>query len=518
MHQPLRTQLQRVGRLSAALDKFHGERGYKRYFNDPVGFIGDVLNVRLWKRQREIVLALTQHRKVAVRSGHKVGKTRLVACIALWWAMTRERGVVILTSSGDRQVKTQIWRELRIVYLAAGGAKRFGPEIPLDPATGLRFSDERVIYGFTTRDAEAMAGYSGDQILFCVDEASGFPESIFDAVDGNTAGGGKILATGNPTRTTGWFYDAFHEKRALWCGVHVDSRETPNVLGDEPPIKGLAGKEWVDEKIVEFGGGDAEAAEQHPTFAVRVAGNFPRQGDRSVIDLAMVEDARRRYDECTGSHPMPLEIGVDVARFGTDDSVIRGVRGNYPLPQETYNGLDGVQLAAKVAAYVATHRLGDERPIVKVDVIGVGSSCVDHLAHYFSDVLHVVPVDVGRSSDVTNADGNAEFAKLRDEVWWSLREWLRAGGMLDADPKLEAELLAPVYTFDPSLRKRVEDKDEIRKKLKRSPDRADALGLAVWRYGQINVGMVYKPSDGSARMRPHSALSHGPHSRRLRPH
>jgi hypothetical protein len=126
-----------------------------------------------------------------------------------------------------------------------------------------------------------------------------------------------------------------------------------------------------------------------------------------------------------------------------------------------------------VLEVVNEHRRANELPIVRVDVVGVGGGVVDVLCREPSIVVEEVNAGASPSSPT--------FMRVRDELWWTLRDWLRAGGALPSDPKLEAELLAPTYSYGPTGRISVEEKSEIKKRLRRSPDRADALALAVYR-------------------------------------
>jgi len=470
---------------------------FPAYACDPVGFIQTELRypsetgsvpVRLWSRQRTLVESVRDHDQTSCRTGQKVGKTILVAAIALWWVLSRPRGLAILTSASDTQVKTQIWKELKTIWDASGGNARFLPQAPLavDPSTGLRIDNQRSIYGFTTNQAERMAGFSGDQILFCIDEASGFPEEQFEAVIGNMMGGGRCLATGNPTKASGWFFRSFHDAAGSWARHHIAGTETPNCTGDEEPIPGLADPDRIAKVIAEFGA-------DSPVVDVRVHGRFPAQSTDSVVGLGLIEGAKERHE--TGK-PTPgrLEVGVDVARFGTDDSAIACVRGLWGYPLTTVHGYDSVEVAAKVVETVTLYRHeGDELPLVKVDSSGGwGSGVIDILARR-TDML-VVPVDAGSGSTVLNRNGERKFVRLRDELWWAVRSWLERGGALPPDSKEEAELMCPTYGHDVALRILVEDKKALKKKLKRSPDRADARCLAVWQAPDLSAA-IYRPRE-----------------------
>lgn len=433
-----------------------------------------MLGFEPWARQAEILSALVEHDRVAVRTGHKLGKSRLASSAGLWWISTRPRGRVVLTSSSSRQVKTILWREIR--HLCRTSRVPLGATPALDPGTGLQFADGRDVFGFTTDDAERMAGVSSDELLVIIDEASGFPQSIWEAVQGNLAGGGAALLTGNPTQPVGVFHDAFHAKSGLWKTYHVSSRESPNVIAGRVVTPGLATQKWIDDMVREYGEGSAQVA-------IRVDGDFADEGEDVVIGLALVRAAQERWK--TAEPVGPLELGVDVARFGDDDSAIQPRRGNYLYPQTVVHGFDNVEVAGQVITIVRDMRRGEgERPVVRVDSGGNGGGVVDILKR--SPEVWVVGVDAGRS-----ARDPQRFPRRRDELWWAARDFLRKlDGTLPPDERLSEELRAPRYRVDVNGRVQVESKDDIKKRIGRSPDRADALCLAVCGDGTGDGGLV----------------------------
>src|SRR4029077_5593240 len=130
----------------------------------------------------------------------------------------------------------------------------------------------------------------------------------------------------------------------------------------------------------------------------------------------------------------------DVARFGDDEAVIFPVRGRRALEPVVLRSMDTVQVAGKTLEVVRHLRRHGEKPFVQVDVIGVGAGVADHLKQ-FKDELDVVEVNVAEKAT------NENYALLRDQSWFALRDWLREDGAIPQDPKLEGELVAPVYEF-----------------------------------------------------------------------
>jgi hypothetical protein len=447
-----------ASRPKAAAGKFEA------YRDNPVGFAREVLGTELWSRQEEILNAMLAEWRVAVRSGHKIGKSRVAVCAALWFAAVHPRARVIMTAPTHRQIRSILWRELKFLYHTS--AIPLGGQLAELPEIGLQWPDGREIVGFYTNEPEKMAGISGPYVLFIVDEASGIPVEIYEAIEGNRAGGARLILFSNPTQTSGYFYDAFHEKREFWKCIHVSSEEA---AADGPPDVGLATKEFIEEKRQEWG-------EDSPLYHVRIKGNFPAQAENAVIGLETVEEAIGRYLD-VDDPSAPLSVGVDVARFGDDDSCISARRGRKVFPLICVHGQDTVQIAGLAMSVVKKLRHGPhERALVSVDVVGVGGGVADVLRQNHKDgeiVLYEVNVsEVAKSAD--------EYPNLRSELWFKADAFLKAGGTIPDDAKLVGELIAPTYTFDRKGRRQVESKDDLKARLGRSPDRADAFCLSLF--------------------------------------
>jgi len=450
------------------------------YFDDPANFCADILGSSLWAKQAEIATAVRDHKSVAVRSGHKVGKTRCVASLGLWWCATRPRALVILTSSSYTQVEEQLWPEVRKLYVAAErNGCSLGGKLNQTAGGGIHWRDGRRMFGMSTDKPERMGGYSGDEMLFIIDEASGIDENIFEAIEGNMAGGAHKVLVGNPTQSSGTFYDAFHEQLELWHTIHVSSESSPNVIEGRVVIPGLAGPEWVERCRKAWG-------EDDPRYQVRVRGNFPGQAANAVIGLTVVEQAIARWNNTKAEGA--LEIGVDVARFGDDDSVIIARRGKLAFRPVVIHGQDTVQIAGQALKVARALSNGTERPKIKVDGIGVGAGVVDQLRQY--PEIDVLDVNVAASAT------DDEYANLRSQICFATDDWLKDGGAIPNDKGLKAELVAPTYKFDARGRQVVEPKDAMKQRLKRSPDKFDALALSIYSpplpprgVGQESIGL-----------------------------
>ena len=438
-----------------------------RWHRDPVSFAREALGITLTETQADVVRRVAAHGLTSWRAGQKLGKSTVIAVIALWWAYTRDHGLVVMTSGNAAQVRIILWRELRRLYTKA--LVDLGGELHLAPENGLRWPDGRLIVGITADQPERLQGYSGANLLFLVDEASGFSDELLEAVIGNLAGGGHALLCGNPTKTVGLFAKTHRAKLAGWQLIHSSALDSPNVKAGRVVVDGLAKPEWVQQMIDTFGVDSA-------AFAVRVKGEFAEEGEDSVVPLAYVTEAVSRWTPTSTELTHPLEVGVDPARFGDDETVIVARRGEAGYPEVACRKLDNVEVAAKVIEVL----FGDggiarpsERPTVRIDVGGLGAGVVDILRR--DSRIRVVAVNAAEESRFPD-----RFRNTRAELWWCLRMWLKRGGMLPPDDKRDAEMLAAKYRHDVKLRIEIGSKDDMRKELGRSPDRADAWCLGVY--------------------------------------
>jgi hypothetical protein len=261
-----------------------------QYTDDPVGFAVHRLGVTPWSRQVEVMRAMRDHRRVAVRSGHKTGKSCLAAILALWWWATKPDARCVLFATRREQIRSVLWREIRARHRRA--VVPLGGVLSDTVERGLVAPDGREIFGIATDEPEKAAGISGENLFFIVDEASGVEESMFETIFGTLTGGGKLLLIGNPTRQSGTFADAFRSGRSskFWHTVHISSEETPNVIEGKSVIPGLATREDCEQMAEEWG-------RSSPLYQIRVAGNFANETDGAVIPYSLVEAARDRYDE-----------------------------------------------------------------------------------------------------------------------------------------------------------------------------------------------------------------------------
>jgi hypothetical protein len=491
----------------------HIQFPYLEFRDDPIGFCEVVLGFKPWSRQREILIAIRDHKQVAVRSGHKIGKTTILMAAALWWYATRQDGFVLITNATGKQLEQQDWAELtdlreksgRCLACKADDARGPTPcphsqsltidgELHKRSLEGLIATTKRKILGATARTTEALGGYSGENLLIIVDEASSLEDAMFQAFVGNTAAkGAKLVFAGNPTKQYGPFFDSYHRAGAHWHQIHVSSLEAAR-----EGVAGLASLEWCS--IIE---GQDERGTESPFYQIRVKGEFPTRAERVVYALDDIVSAQDGDRYAAASIAGRLVITLDAAGItGTgDESCFAVVRGQKVLLQKLGRGWtddDHLNILKELLHQFAAPR---ERALVAIDGDGVGASIFRRVMAegLFVDV---VPVYFG-------AEGRDKlnYASIGDESHALLSSWLRHGGCFPASPKLEQELQAIEWSM---VRKRRNDREievsaatpkkELRKILHRSPDRLDSL--RIFAYAAEYADALVRPGFASRRHDP----------------
>ena len=268
-----------------------------------------------------------------------------------------------------------------------------------------------------------------------------------------------MLLIGNPTQTAGTFYKAFHSDRDLYNTIHISAFDTPNITGEDVPDaarKALVSPDWIEQRKKQWGEGS-------PLYDVRVLGNFPSESEDQVIGLQAVEDAKARERTPAG----PVVISCDVARYGSDETVIAVRRGDHVRIHKTYTSRSLMETAGHIVE--AARQYNGPGMRVVVDDVGLGGGVTDRLKEMG------VPVEGFNGGSAANEP--RLYPNRRSEAWFAFSEQI---GSVDLDPdeQLCADLVSPKYALDSAGRRVVEPKDRTKKRLGRSPDRADAVLMA----------------------------------------
>jgi len=451
-----------------------------KYVNDPVRFVTDGLSESVWSKQIEILESLRDNKRTAVPAGHSVGKSHLAARAIAWWVCVHpsDRVRVVTTATTFRQVRAVLWPHIRRLHVT----HRLPGEVLM---TEWKIDGIPVADGFSPADHNeaAVQGIHAENLLVVVDEAGGISTTIGQALEALMTGGHtRLLLLGNPPTNdmNTWFERACNSD--LYNVIPIPTTETPNITGEATGdwARNLVDQTWVDDTIREFG-------EEAPFVQARVHARFPRTTSNVVIPIDWVEAAQNTPDVFEGA----VKLGVDVAADGGDEFVIARCDGMHAriIHTSTHNDnaveVAGIVLDAILKAQdTHTERGITERVRVKIDSIGVGWGVSSLLTEWGKEGRHgadIVPVNVAE-----RAHESSKFANQRAEMWWTMRTLLqpdsdnRQDVSLDIGRKELIQLTAPMYKSNSSGRMLIESKADMKRRGVTSPDRAEALLLAVF--------------------------------------
>jgi phage terminase large subunit len=460
---------------------------------DPVLFAIHILGVVSWEREAAILQSIRTHRRTAIKAAHGVGKTFTLALATLWWLARYSEGIVLTTSPTQRQVRTQLWSE---IHRAVERAKVPYPKLN---TTELKFRDDNnFALGFSTNQAENFQGYHGKHVLIIADEATGIESGIWDAVAGTMAGGNvHIVIAGNPTMPAGAFFDAFTKERGLWNCFTIPAFDTPNLEGfsleqllrldpaeggplDQNPFSYLVTKRWVYEQYLAWWHGSDGSS---PNWLSRVLARFPDQAQNALVKLAWLERAKQRAIENSvgDTRSVPLVAGVDVGG-GDSETVVYICESTHQKRKIIRMGAwRGEDTRGAVVKFLNEFR--SQLSLVRVDAIGVGHNFGLHLrdCHFPVELVNVA-MPCESKPHLGENDPAQRFANRKACYHQALADALECN-QVDGltDEATIGQLAGLLYELDSQGRMKIESKEKARARGVSSPDRAEALMLALSR-------------------------------------
>jgi hypothetical protein len=480
----------------------------REVMRDPVLFATHVLGIDLWPREMEILRSIKQHRRTAVKACHGVGKTFTLAAATLWWLARYTEGIVLTTSPTQRQVRTQLWTEIHRLV------ERAKVPYPKLNTTELKFRDNRnYAIGFSTNQSENFQGYHGKYVLIIADEAPGIESGIWDAVAGTMAGGTvHIVMAGNPTVPSGAFYDAFTKERALWNCFTISVFDSPNLEGlslhqllqmdsaeggplDQNRFLHLVTRRWVYEQYQSWWHGDEASS---PNWLARVLARFPEQAQNALIKLDWLECAKCRALEqpVVDDGSSPLLAGVDVGGGESETVVYVCECQNDRRRIIAMGAWRGPDTRGQVVNFLNQFRT--RLSIVRVDAIGVGHNFGLHLRDYrFPVELVNVAMACESQPQLGENDPARRFVNLKASFYQTLADAFE-GDLVEGlvDDATIGQLSGLLYEIDSHGRMKIESKEQARARGVLSPDRAEALMLAMgkppWKFEYYAVRDLYR--------------------------
>ena len=395
--------------------------------------------------------------RMAVSSGHGIGKSTLVAWVVNWVMSTRPHSRGTITANTFTQAQDKTWAAVRKWTPMCLTAPWF--EVASDRMRSLDHPESQFCSVTSCREenSEAFAGQHAktSSSFYIFDEASAVPDAIYEVAEGGlTDGEPMIFLFGNPTRSSGMFYRAcFGSARNRWDSVTIDSRES--AFTNQAQIA-----EWAE-----------DYGEDSDFFRVRVRGLPPAASNLQFIDNQVVFDAQQR--EARTLPDDALVCGLDVARGGGDRNVFRFRRGSDarsipPIRIPGEETRDSMLLVTKAAEVLNRRYDGQPVKMMFVDGTGIGGPIVDRL----KQLGHTNVMEVQFGAKAT--DG--KYANMRSYMWGKMRGWL-VHGTIDDDTRSEQDMTGPGYEHDKQDRIVLEAKEKRKRRGLDSPDDGDALAL-----------------------------------------
>jgi hypothetical protein len=438
---------------------------------DPIAWIRDQLDEHTWSTQQHILRSIVTQRKTAVQSCHGIGKSYIAARAAAWWIAGHPPGeaMVVTSAPSGHQVRTILWGELNRAHRRGNlPGKISRGQVPEWVIAGdqVAFGRKPADYVDAEQARTQFQGIHARYLLVVLDEGCGIPQWLWEATETLvTNEASRILAIGNPDDPTTHFAKVCAPGSG-WNVMSVSAFDTPNFTDEQVPEQlreSLVSRLWVQERKREWG-------EDSPLYISKVLGQFPEVADDVIITPKMVREAHER-DRSGHAIADAGRFGMDVARYGQDETVIYRNRGGMIRIENSWRKTDTDTSRARAQALLEA----DRWRTMQIDVVGLGAGVYDPLANAG---FRVRAFNGGEAAHDPN-----RFTNRNSEAWWAFREGLE-GGLIDLDSDdltLAAQLQSRRWKLDASQRRiRIETKDEMKQRGLPSPDRADAAILSYY--------------------------------------
>lgn len=419
--------------------------------------------------------------------------SRLSATLVNWWVDTHpvDDTTVVTTATNWKQVRNVLWKEIPRVKADAG----IGGKVNADATWKIGDRQDPIAFGMKPddKDESGFQGVHDQYVLVIMDEAGGISKEIFTAADAITTNKfARILAIANPNDPSCYMAEVYKREMRMkpeersWNIIQFGAYDTPNFTGEVVPVEvatRLVQVDWVEARKKEWG-------EDDPRFVARVLGEFPDVSDDGLFNMGRVMQSMEAYDTSEPDEGMPITLGVDVARYGSDSSVIVSNQGGYIKIHGRYQGLNGPELARKVGELAV--EMGAVE--IRIDAIGVGASVLDSIYNFVPPSVSVVGIHGNaKSGDST------KWYNYRAAMYDQFAKAVADGRVyLPDDDELHNEIASIKYEYRGSALL-IESKENMRKRGIKSPDVLDAVIYAYQNIGAImagdSEGQYFSPDD-----------------------
>ena len=455
----------------------------QRYINKPVGDMSAKI-MRLWQMkpkvfmtdnfefkpdawQEEAIDLYLHNQRLAMICSKGPGKTCLLALITWHFFLTNKLPKIAALSISSKNLKANLWAELAMwgsrSELVLRSAEVKSERITLNGFEKMSFIDARSFEKEADEhsQASALAGLHADNVAFVIDEGGDIPDAVIitaDAALAGTDGVGKkarLLVAANPTTPSGLIYKASRGISAQkWATLHVSG--DPN----DPKRASRVSKEWAQALIDEYG-------IDNDYVKVNVFGLYPTTSSTQLLTEEEIDASCKRVIEPRNLKPYEVRMGVDVSRGGVDATILAIRQGRKVLKIiPLSSSCDSTEIATKIIFEAKDNKV--DRVFVD-DTGGYGSGVVDALKFQKNFTVEAI-------NYASNARDKIHYFNIRSEMYVKMRDWVKSGGQLLPDPRLKSDLMSSTVMFMKG-KFQMEAKEQIKKRLGRSPDRADALAM-----------------------------------------
>lgn len=434
------------------------------YIDHPVEFAIDILKVQPTLEQQAVMNDVAKFPMVSVKSGHGVGKSALESWIIWWYISTRPYPKILCTAPTKHQLHDILWAEV-------SKWKRNSKSLDKDfewtsEKIYLKGSQEEwFAIARTSNKPDALQGTHAEHVLIIIDEASGVPDIVFEPVLGSMSTiDAKLLMCGNPTQLAGFFYESHTTKRELYKTHTIDGSKCERV-----------DKNYV-QTIIDMFGKDSDV------YRVRVAGEFPKANPDSFIGLDMIRTEKKVIDIVES-----IDLGVDVARYGDDESVVATTYNKSQVERlNVFKHNDTMRLTGQIVNIIKMLNLKYPSIIVrvKIDCDGLGVGVYDRLKEVIVEKnlkAKAVECHFGGKGGKVSYDEPIEYYNSTGIMWGTLRSKLKNNDItIPNNEELIKQITNRKYFINSDGTIKLERKEDMKKRNVHSPDRADAVVLSLY--------------------------------------
>lgn len=434
------------------------------YIDHPVEFAIDILKVQPTLEQQAVMNDVAKFPMVSVKSGHGVGKSALESWIIWWYISTRPYPKILCTAPTKHQLHDILWAEV-------SKWKRNSKSLDKDfewtsEKIYLKGSQEEwFAIARTSNKPDALQGTHAEHVLIIIDEASGVPDIVFEPVLGSMSTiDAKLLMCGNPTQLAGFFYESHTTKRELYKTHTIDGSKCERV-----------DKNYV-QTIIDMFGKDSDV------YRVRVAGEFPKSNPDSFIGLDIIRTEKKVIDVVES-----IDLGVDVARYGDDESVVATTYNKSQVERlNVFKHNDTMKLTGQIVNIIKMLNLKYPLVIVrvKIDCDGLGVGVYDRLKEVIVEKnlkAKAIECHFGGKGGKVSYDEPIEYYNSTGIMWGTLRSKLKNNEItIPNNEELIKQITNRKYFINSDGTIKLERKEDMKKRNVHSPDRADAVVLSLY--------------------------------------